>query len=135
MLFASSRARTLRLIFFLAILIIPQLAALGLQFALGFRPFRQDPVRVALSWDMFSNRVERCVLSWNPPLNTPGAPLTSLHEAGLSLEWDLILDRMGSYAMLGHGLCRQWGSPLTQVQMQCFLPAGTEAHYAMPCRD
>ena len=111
---------------FIGCLAIPQLGALGIQFARGYRPFGHQAERVPFSWDMFANRVERCTVEWTPALQIEKHRLTSLHGLDLPFEWDIALDSVETYRAVAGNLCRKAGAPSTRARLHCFLPDGTE---------
>ncbi|RYF09325.1 MAG: hypothetical protein EOO40_07090 [Deltaproteobacteria bacterium] len=109
-----------------------QLAAFALQLILGFRPFGRPPQRVPLSWDMFAVRVERCALSWRPPVVLGGRRLPNLQALGMALEWDAVLNGIGAYEDLARRVCatsRQKGA----AQLRCFVPEGHEVLRDIAC--
>jgi hypothetical protein len=111
----------------LVALAAPQLVATGSQFVRGFRPMRRAPARVALSWDMFATRIERCAVAWDPPLHTPYGPIGRLRDVGRRLEWDVVQDTVDDYETLALDVCR-WAAPgrRTHVTLRCVAPAGHE---------
>src|SRR5665213_2805395 len=104
------------ILIFLIFLSAPQLAAMGVQFYSGYRPFAGDPVRVPLSWDMFATRVERCTLSWNAPLNFNSQSIYSLRDIELPLEWDIIFDHVENYKVVKERICQSFSMAPTQAQ-------------------
>ncbi len=120
---------------FLLLLVVPQLIAITSEFREGFRPFKHEPVRVPFSWDMFSNRVERCALEWSPPLKGPEGALASLKQFGTTLEWDVIYDHVDNYRAMGLWLCGMGGpNNGSHVRLKCFLPQGTRIEDDIACR-
>jgi hypothetical protein len=119
-------------VIFLSLLSAPQLSALVTQFTQGFRPFVSDPARVTLSWDMFSNRVERCVMEFERKMDSGTAIYLPMRGLGTRLEWDVIFDRHDDYRNAGMVLCRQ-GPGTTQVRLHCYLPDGTQTHEEFAC--
>ena len=107
--------------------------ALGWQFALGYRPFFNNPERVAFSWDMFSNRVERCTVQWTPPLQNEGWPIASLRDLVLPFEWDLVFDRVDDYKIVGKYLCSRWKTGQTRVNLKCFRQEGVVDFHEFNC--
>jgi hypothetical protein len=128
------RSRPLYVICFLALLAIPQALALAWQFHDGYRPFKAAPTRVALSWDMFAVRIERCDVFWNPPLPVPGrAPLARLHQLASRLEWDFPLDTQADYRALTEWSCGRFKHPF-HANLICLTPEGKVATSAVECR-
>ena len=95
---------------FVLLLALPQAWALAEQLRLGYRPFGHAPVRVPLSWDMFSTAISRCDVRWDPPLDLGPKKLARMREAGVTLEWDPVYDRVEDYAYAGRIGCA-FGSP------------------------
>ena len=118
---------------FLVVLALPQAIAFAWQFNLGFRPFLTEPTRVALSWDMFSNHVDRCVVKWTSPLQIGPHRISSLRDVELPFEWDIILDQASVYHDMGAALCRSFAQGEAEVQYRCFLNNGTETQDAIKC--
>ncbi|MBI3295752.1 MAG: hypothetical protein HYZ71_13585 [Deltaproteobacteria bacterium] len=116
-------------------LVVLQLNSTRLQFERGFRLFGAPPGRVAFSWDMFATRVERCQLSWDPPVATELGEFSSLRRFGTSLEWDIIYDTARDYHAVGQLVCRLRSSPEARhrVKFHCFSPDGTHAEEEVPC--
>jgi hypothetical protein len=108
---------------FIAALILPQVYAVGRQFQLGFRPFGREPVRVPLSWDMFATRIERCALTWTPPVSTPVGRLSSLRDLAPTLEWDVVGDRREQYDYFARKGC-SYALARTRVDLECVSPDG-----------
>lgn len=117
---------------FLALLILVQAYALARQFALGFRPFGQAPRRVALSWDMFAVSIERCRLTWTPPIAAPEGRLSSQRDLSPLLEWDVVSDAAAAYQYRGHMGCA-YALDRTRVETQCFFPDGRQENRAFDC--
>lgn len=127
------RQRPIYVLCFLFIVFVPQVLSLAEQFRLGFRPFVQDPVRVPLSWDMFSNRVDRCIVSWTSPLHLGDANISSLRDVELPLEWDIVLDTVEQYEELAKGLCPYSNSHPTSALLHCFSAEGLETQNEYLC--
>ncbi|MEO5969886.1 MAG: hypothetical protein ABIQ95_08160 [Bdellovibrionia bacterium] len=120
----------------LGFLIVLQLRALFQQFESGFRPFAHDPVRVAFSWDMFATRTERCLMEWDPPLeSTPIGTLSGLKQLSLPFEWDLIYDSLEQYQYVGQMGCafESKASNKIRVRIQCFAPEGEKIYREFYC--
>jgi hypothetical protein len=108
-----------------------QLYALGRQVASGYRPFGPPPLRVALSWDMFATRIERCDVRWDPPLPVRGG-LDRFSRLARPIEWFPVLDRVASYRRMATGACRLARVP-TRISLRCWLPDGTRPEETLPC--
>ena len=120
---------------FVLFLVLAQLYAFGLQFARGFRPFVHEPGRVPLSWDMFANKLERCVLSWTPAIPTPAGTISSLKELGTGVEWDIVYDRASDYEMIEKWVCSSvYLNGGIKISRHCFFPNGTETRHENNCR-
>ena len=117
---------------FLAFLIAPQAAAFVGQFARGFRPLGEPPVRVPLSWDMFAVRIERCTLAWTPAVRTPLGTLSNFHELSPKLEWDVVGDSVDMYQAWARWGCRFAKAP-TRVSLECYFPDGREQTLGFSC--
>jgi hypothetical protein len=115
----------------LAGLVTVQALAFGAQIRAGFRPFGAPPGRVAFSWDMFSVRIERCDLRWDPPLPL-GSGVARLRDVAPLLEWDPVGDRLDEYREDGQEGCSFARVP-TRVILRCFTPEG-EVVDAFDCR-
>jgi hypothetical protein len=109
---------------FILFLAAPQLYAFTLQFTGGFVPFKHEPSRVHLSWDMFSTKIERCTLNWSPPITLGPAHLSSLRDASLPLEWDLTFDQPSDYRYIAEMACHMGGTSSTKANIKCFLQDG-----------
>jgi hypothetical protein len=118
---------------FLVLLAAPQLAALARQFQLGFRPLGKAPSRVPLSWDMFAVGIERCSVEWSPPVSTPLGRLSSLRDASVRLEWDLVSDSVAGYETWARWGCRHAAGP-TRARLRCFTMDGRAENDAFDCR-
>lgn len=120
----------------LAVLVAVQLGAFARQIQRGFRPFSSEPARVALSWDMFANRVERCQLSWDPPLASvpgrDGAPARDLAGMSPPFEWDIVYDTAEQYREVGLWACHFKSGP-TRVKLRCFMQEGREVDDELAC--
>ncbi len=122
------------LVGFLLLVGVPQLFAIIFQFKMGFSPFVHDPVRVPFSWDMFSNRVERCGVTWDPPLQGPLGALSSLRQFGTTMEFDIIYDHIDQYRGVAQWLCGMGGPHNgSRIRLRCFVPKGTEIDDELAC--
>lgn len=118
---------------FLAVLVSAQVWAFARQVQLGYRPFVRAPQRVPLSWDMFAPALERCSLEWSPALQINGNPVRAMHELGLRMEWDAVLDRAEDYEQMGHWACYEFGAEHTRMTITCFHPQGRTTRRELPC--
>jgi hypothetical protein len=118
---------------FVALLVVTQAVAMGMQFASGYRPFGQAPTRVPLSWDMFATAISRCDVRWDPPLRTPLGPLARLRDTGQPIEWDIVYDNVSNYEAAAHYGCARGGRG-TNVTLLCFTSEGETTRDAFRCR-
>lgn len=118
---------------FLLVLILPQAVAFVWQWHDGFRPFVRDPQRVSLSWDMFSNRVERCTLKWDYPIQIGQNRLSSLRDVELPFEWDVILDYAYDYHGLARSLCPFSTTAGNSAHFRCYFPDGQVRNDELSC--
>ena len=109
-----------------ALLVAAQGVALAVQVADGFVPFGPPPGRVPLSWDMFATSVERCDVTWTPPLEGPrGGELASLADLAPRLEWNLVLPAADDFEQLGTRICQlRPRAPGTRMHLTCFFMDG-----------
>jgi hypothetical protein len=97
-----------------------QVSAQIVQFASGFRPFSHAPTRVPYSWDMFAIRMERCVVTWDPPLDVDGERVSRWHDRLPGLEFDSVFNESDSYqAAAERGCSYRTGRP-TVADLLCF---------------
>jgi hypothetical protein len=120
---------------FVAVLVLPQLLAMVGQVRAGYRPFVHAPVRVALSWDMFAVNIERCRMTFDPPLPPEAGRVARFRPVRQTLEWDPIpvFDSVGTYRRVAKRACRD-AAPETQVHLRCFLPGARELRDDHPCQ-
>jgi hypothetical protein len=104
---------------FLAAMASIQGAALLQQFELGFVPFMTNPRRVPFSWDMFSIPIERCGITWDPPLPITARGLPSLRATAPALEWDPVYNAVPDYIAAARYGCSFQKAP-TKVHVRCF---------------
>jgi hypothetical protein len=118
---------------FILFLFVPQAVQFSRQFVNGYMPFLREPNPTFFSWDMFANRVERCVLEWNPPLDFPNHPqTTSLLQLAPKLEWGITYNHVADYEWARGWLC--WRSQKkARVGLNCFLPIGIEIKNELDC--
>jgi hypothetical protein len=122
---------------FLIFLVVPQAIQFTRQFSKGFIPFKKDPQPTYLSWDMFANPVERCLLEWNAPLNFPHhSGVTSTLALTPKLEWGITYNHVSDYQWVQHWLCevgKHQGVLNLKSHLDCFLPQGTEFNDELDC--
>jgi hypothetical protein len=111
------RARVAYFLALCTLLVVVQLRAEIVQVAGGYRPFGHPPERVAFSWDMFAVDLQRCVVSWDPPL---------------PLEWDTVMYVSG-YERVAKEACRYQTAPATVVKLECPSTSGEVREIAFSC--
>jgi hypothetical protein len=99
----------------------------------GFRPFSRAPVRVAYSWDMFSIRIDRCAISWDPPLLVDGRLVSRWTDRTWPLEFDTVYNRAATYVGAASRGCRYRGSPETVARLVCVTSDGTVHERTFQC--
>jgi hypothetical protein len=131
---ALGRARYRYCAFVLGALAMLQIAAFSLQFRSGFRPLSHPPTRVPYSWDMFAIRIERCILTWDPPLQINGQKVARWHDRMPPLEFDHVYDDDRSYADAAQVACMFRTHPNTVTSLTCFTADGKVDERRIPCR-
>ena len=117
------RWRLLGVLALAALLVFVQGRAVLGQFQRGFRPFGHPPTRVAWSWDMFSIPIERCVMSFDPPVSTPERRLASFRsEVRAPFEWDFADNSVAGYKDFAKVLCEN--KLIKHAQLSCSTPRG-----------
>ncbi len=120
----SERPRHLYFALLLAALAVVQVRAEILQVCAGFRPFLHAPTRVPYSWDMFAIRIDRCVVTWDPPLLIEGARVSRWRDRASSIEFDTVYNGSGAYmAAAWHG-CAFRTAPKTAAHLVCLTGDG-----------
>ena len=82
-------------------------------------PSPPPPVRVPFSWDMFAIKIERCAVSWQPPLLIDGKPVAKWRDRSAALEFDTVFDEASYYddaALLG---CAFRSARVTTLTVAC----------------
>lgn len=105
-------------------LALPQLAAQEEQVRRGYRPFVTSPMRVSYSWDMFATPVERCAVTWDPPLQVDGRTVSSMSDRSPPLEFDTVYDDREDYRGFAYDACAHFGRPGTTMTFRCAMPSG-----------
>jgi hypothetical protein len=115
-------------------LVVPQAWAQVEQVRTGYRPFVTSPTRVSYSWDMFSTRVERCDVRWEPALQVEGRSVSSMTDRSAPIEFDTVYDNRDDYRAFAFDACATFGRPGTTTTLRCALPNGTveETHERCP---
>jgi len=130
---AKVRRHPLYVAIFILLIGVPQFHALLQQFHFGFRPFVQNPTRVSYSWDMFSNKVDRCLVNFAVPLSVGPLNFSSLRDIGLAFEWDIIFDRVEDYTAVTRALCQASSHQTNSAKLHCFTSQGQELEDEIPC--
>ncbi len=127
------RGRYLYVAFLLAALALLQLGAELLQVRSGFRPFSHAPARVPYSWDMFAIRMERCVVTWDPPLDVGGEHVSRWHDRLPALEFDSVFNDSDSYAAAAERGCSYRTARRTVATLVCFGSDGGVHETSFDC--
>lgn len=114
-------------------LFVPQAVAQVLQVQRGFRPFVQSPTRVSYSWDMFSTRVERCDVRWEPPLVVEGRSVERASDRSAPIEFDTVYDDREDYRGFAYDACTRFARVPTTSHLRCALPSGEIVEIHDPC--
>ncbi len=125
-----------RAAYFLALcftLIILQLRAQVVQLRAGYRPFGQAAKRVAFSWDMFAVRIERCAVTWDPPLFIEGKRVARWRDRGTYFEWDTAMANAEGYEQEALDACDYRTAPSTTVGMACVNSDGDTSETLFRC--
>jgi hypothetical protein len=115
---------------FLAPLVVVQAWGQVEQVREGFRPFGAPPHRVAFSWDMFAVKVERCVVSFDPPIDVGGRVVSSYAALRPPVEWDVVWDVADDYEAAARDLACPRGA---HAEVRCFVANGTEVTRRVAC--
>ncbi|CAN5314761.1 hypothetical protein BH09MYX1_BH09MYX1_15540 [soil metagenome] len=91
----------------------------------GYRPFVTSPTRVSYSWDMFATPVERCAVSWDPPLHVEDRTVRTMSERDAPVEWGTVYDDRAAYREFALDACQTFGAPGATITLRCALPSGT----------
>jgi len=121
----SPRSRAVYVAVLVAALGAVQGVALVLQFKGGFVPFVHAPTRVPYSWDMFSIKIDRCVVAWDPPLSIEGRRVASWHDRMPDLEFDGVFNNGFYYAAAAQAACAYRTDAPTAATVTCFTGDGS----------
>jgi hypothetical protein len=105
-------------------LVTLQLRAQVVQLAAGYRPFGQAAKRVAFSWDMFAVGIQRCAVTWAPPLSIEGKSVARWRDRGTYFEWDTARSSVDGYEQEAVVACDYRTAPVTTVRMYCINSDG-----------
>jgi hypothetical protein len=111
-----------------------QVAAEVGQLNSGFRPFSQAPTRVPYSWDMFSIRIDRCAITWDPPLQIDGEKVSRWADRSWFFEFDTVYNRAATYLGAAARGCRYRGPRETLARLVCVTADGTIHEPSFVCR-
>jgi hypothetical protein len=130
----SDRPRQLYVALLLASLVVLQVRAEILQVCAGFRPFFHAPARVPYSWDMFAIRIDRCVITWDPPLLIDGDRVARWRDRAFSIEFDTVYNDSRYYMAAAWRGCANRTSPKTAAHLVCLTAEGKihESTFACP---
>jgi hypothetical protein len=111
-----------------------QVAAQLGQLQSGFRPFWRAPGRVPYSWDMFSIQIDRCAISWDPPLLVDGKKVSRWADRAWPLEFDTVYNHASTYLGAAARGCQYRDSPKTRARLVCVTADGAIHEPAFTCR-
>lgn len=129
----KSGAELLYVACFLALLVGVQVRAEVLQVVRGYRPLTHTPGRVPFSWDMFTTHIERCDISWTPPLEVDGAKVSRWSDRTKAIEFDTVYDREVDYQLVAAQACAFRSKENTRASLACALPTGEVVEEIVPC--
>jgi hypothetical protein len=116
-----------------AILVVVQLRAQALQLVAGYRPFGHAATRVAFSWDMFAVGIQRCAVTWNPPLSVEGKSIVRWSDRGTYFEWDNAMSSIDGYEQEALDACDYRTATPTMVEMSCINSDGERSASRFRC--
>jgi hypothetical protein len=125
--------RALYVIALSAVVIVVQVRAQALQVAGGYRPFGRAAKRVAFSWDMFAVRIERCAVTWDPPLLIEGKRVARWRDRGTYFEWDTAMADLDGYEQEALKACDFVTAPGTMIQLSCVNSDGGRSAERFRC--
>jgi hypothetical protein len=114
-------------------LAVVQLRAEIGQVCAGFVPFSSPPVRVPYSWDMFAVRIDRCAISWDPPLAIEGRSVARWQDRLPALEFDSIRNEASDYDAVAQTACVYRTSAPTTATVSCAMHDGTLRERRLEC--
>lgn len=131
-------ARPILMVAVIGTLVFIQVRAQLKQYESGFRPMKQEPTRVAFSWDMFAIRIERCAITFSPPLRSRDGERTVRSFSDLSplIEWNPVYNQTSHYAGFAQRLCSQYSPPDEEIRVRlvCFDPTASRHFYDLRCK-
>jgi hypothetical protein len=107
---------------------------MAMQLRSGYRPLTHPPARVPYSWDMFAIRIERCVVSWYPPLQIDGRPVARWHDRMPPIEFDHVFNEALTYEVASQAACKYRTDASTVAAITCFRGDGGIDERRIPCR-
>jgi len=128
-----SAARILYCAALLAGLVLVQARAELTQVERGYRPFLHAPSRVPYSWDMFAIRLDRCVLTWDPPLSVEGQRVGAWRDRTYPIEFDTVYNRVRDYGAAAVAACGFRTAARTRTSLTCATADGRIDRHAFDC--
>ncbi len=116
----------------LGLLVVVQAGAQVIQLRRGFRLFSVAPQRVAMSWDMFAIRIDRCEVTFDPPLSIEGKAVRRWHDRGAPLEWDTVYNDMPHWETGAKAACTYKTGP-TKIHLECATAQGEIVERSIDC--
>jgi hypothetical protein len=99
----------------------------------GYRPFAHAPTRVPYSWDMFSIRLDRCIVGWDPPLRMEGQRVARWHDRLPDVEFDSVFNDVDWYKAAAVRACEYRTAPETMAVLKCFGSNGESHEFGFDC--
>jgi hypothetical protein len=115
------------------VLVTLQLRAQIVQLYGGYRPFGRAAKRVAFSWDMFAVGIQRCAVTWDPPLSIEGKSVARWRDRGTYFEWDNAMANVEGYEQTAVDACDYRTAPVTTVRMSCINSDGDASETRFRC--
>jgi hypothetical protein len=81
---------------------------------------------------MFSIRISRCDVSWDPPLRIGDRSIPAMRDASFPLEWDVTCDTIDDYRYEARLGCNFATGPTT-AHLLCFTPDGRTSTDDITC--
>jgi len=83
---------------------------------------------------MFSIRIDRCAVTWDPPLLVEGKPVSQWTDRTWPLEFDTVYNRSETYLGAASRGCRYRGASTTAVRLVCLTADGGIHEPSFFCR-
>jgi hypothetical protein len=129
----AARRRALYFLGLCLMLVGIQVRAQALQLGAGYRPFGQAAKRVPFSWDMFAVGIERCAVTWDPPLSIEGKSIARWRDRGTYFEWDTAMSNVDGYEQEALDACDYRTATLTKIQVSCINSNGGRSATRFRC--